>query len=73
MSRFVKFKDPQGEDCFVNVDLIRAVRAAVSPRRGGSNIVFDSGSILEVQESPERVVCRCQNAGQVKPMESSAY
>ena len=63
MNRFVKFIDSQGQDCFINVDHIRAITLSATARRGGSKIVFDAGSSMEVQESPERVVCRCVNAG----------
>jgi hypothetical protein len=71
VERFVKLRDLQGGDCFINIRQIRAICASDSPRRGGSNIIFDSGSSLEVQESPERVICRCQNAGQARAMETA--
>ena len=71
MDRFIRLKDLHGADCFVNARQIRAIRTSTPPLRGGSNIIFDSGSSLEVQESPERVICRCQNAGQVQKKETA--
>jgi len=63
MERFIKLKDLQGADCFVNMKQIRAIRASLSPHDGGSSI--------EVQESPERVICRCQHSGPVRQTESA--
>ena len=71
MEQFIKLRDVHGADCFVNVRQIRAIRTSTPPLRGGANILFDSGSSLEVQESPERVICRCQSAGPVKQMETA--
>jgi hypothetical protein len=71
VDRFIKLKDVYGADCFVNISQIRAIRNSTPALRGGSNILFDSGSSLEVQESPERIICRCQNAGPARQMETA--
>ena len=71
MEQFIKLKDLQGADCFVNVKQIRAIQASLASHYGGSNIIFDGGSCMEVQESPERVICRCQNSGAARQTESA--
>jgi hypothetical protein len=69
VNRFIKLTDAQGEECFINVEQIQAITAAKDDSRGGSNIVFDFGSSMEVQESPERVLSRCRIAGQASTPE----
>jgi hypothetical protein len=71
MNKFVKFTDSQGECCYINVDQIRAITVNKEAKRGGSKIILDFGSSMDVLESPERVLCRCRNAGQVSTPETA--
>jgi hypothetical protein len=66
VNNFAQFTDLQGNTCYVNVGHVHAITLSKEGRRGGTRIVFDSGTSLDVVESLERVLWRCKNAVQIE-------